>query len=323
MRIPGDDSFGFMAGAAAIALLCLAIAARAFYRGRRVLAAPSCRKCGYDVSRRPTESTRCSECGADLTAPKAIATHKYSARWWAIAPLILAIAVSVVFANSARRFQWRSWYVAKAPTFLVIHHAVASPGMEADDMRLEWDRRGEQRTRLIEHLLDIQSPKHPFPSSSAATLLEQALLSGGLSESQKQSYFNNLLGDVVLRIPQSTIADQPIPFDVTIPNGDGSGVVEYEFSQKVEIDGDATLNTRPPLRNKSIPNGFSGKASEAAWRDKIPYRGEHTMTLRVGVRVVRRQDGSSISPWIERTVTVPFELDFPRATTTPALRVRS
>jgi hypothetical protein len=41
-------------------------------RGRRMDDHPLCRKCGYDLFGLPADSGRCSECGADIKAKRAI-----------------------------------------------------------------------------------------------------------------------------------------------------------------------------------------------------------------------------------------------------------
>src|SRR6188508_1582710 len=41
-------------------------------RGRRIDDHPLCRRCGFDLTGKPETSTRCPECGSDLTHPRAI-----------------------------------------------------------------------------------------------------------------------------------------------------------------------------------------------------------------------------------------------------------
>src|SRR5687767_13601577 len=53
---------------AAASAVALAIAVR----GRRVDDHPICRKCGFDLIGKPAGSTVCSECGTDLTSPRAV-----------------------------------------------------------------------------------------------------------------------------------------------------------------------------------------------------------------------------------------------------------
>lgn len=308
MSIPGADRIGFILTAWGVAFVLLVVFAWAYRRGKRVLAGPSCRACGYDVSMRPADSTRCSECGADLTAPKAIQTHAYRRRWWALAPLLLALAAAFIALDATRRFQWRAYYIAFAPTSFIIHHAEASPGPGGDDMRAEWNRRAEQKPRLIEHLLRIQLPATSPRSVAAATLIERALINNELSEPDRLRYFDQLLGKLALDMPGRVRVDYPFAFTVKIPTGEGRGVFRYQYAQKIEIDGDALLTFVPPSTLASLPPEFRGRAGQAAWRDKMPFRGTHTVTVRVGVRVIGPPSSAVDSRWIERTVTVPFEL---------------
>src|SRR5215218_8796709 len=42
------------------------------WRGRRTDDHPLCRRCGFDLTGRPPDSTRCAECGADIATSRAI-----------------------------------------------------------------------------------------------------------------------------------------------------------------------------------------------------------------------------------------------------------
>jgi hypothetical protein len=59
-----------------VALLAGAVLLIVGLRGRRVDDHPICRKCGFDLFGKPQGSTICSECGADLTRPHAIANGR-------------------------------------------------------------------------------------------------------------------------------------------------------------------------------------------------------------------------------------------------------
>ena len=62
------DTWLFNSGLIALAGVVLIVFA---WRGRRVDDHPLCRRCGFDLTGRPPDSTRCAECGADVTRPRA------------------------------------------------------------------------------------------------------------------------------------------------------------------------------------------------------------------------------------------------------------
>jgi hypothetical protein len=83
--------FYFIFVPAAILLVALPLSVWA-WRGRRIDDHPLCRKCGFDLFGKPVESARCSECGSDLIASRAIRMgHRRSHRRILIASAALGI----------------------------------------------------------------------------------------------------------------------------------------------------------------------------------------------------------------------------------------
>lgn len=306
MSIPGADNIGFILGAWGVALLLLILFAWAYRRGKRVLAAPSCRACGYDVSMRPADSTRCSECGADLTAPRAIQTHAYRRRWWAIAPLLLALAVGIVALQASRRFQWRACYIAHAPTSFIIHHAEADHTARGEDMRKEWYRRNQQMPRLFEHLLDVQKTGVLKSPSLSYKTLERALLDGTLTQAQQDRYLDQILPSIKLEVPPRVYSDTAIPFKVTLDAKYGEEL-RYEFLWGYSVDDEevAVLSNRILL---FLPGGFSGRMHEGSTINQQRDPGPHTFNLKVGIRLIRPRLEDPLSPYLTRAVSVPFEI---------------
>src|SRR3569832_2276966 len=63
-------------------------------RGRRVDDHPLCRKCGFDLFGKPAESTRCSECGADLSRKRAVKTGNRVSRRRVLAIVVPLLVLS-------------------------------------------------------------------------------------------------------------------------------------------------------------------------------------------------------------------------------------
>ncbi len=93
-------------------------------RGYAIDRHPLCRKCGFDLTGKPETSTRCPECGADLSLAKAIRIGHRRRRRGALAAGIGLLVLTLAFAGVAtwsavEDFDWEQ----VKPTWLVIHEA--------------------------------------------------------------------------------------------------------------------------------------------------------------------------------------------------------
>jgi hypothetical protein len=61
------------------------------WRGRQIDDHPLCRRCGFDLVGKPADSTRCAECGADLSGPRAVRVGHRARR-----PALLAIGAELL-----------------------------------------------------------------------------------------------------------------------------------------------------------------------------------------------------------------------------------
>ena len=90
-------------GFAAAVLLSLPLLAIGL-RGRRTDDHPLCRRCGYDLTGRSGDATRCPECGADLARRRATRVgHRRRRPGLIVAGIGLALAALAVAAPAARR----------------------------------------------------------------------------------------------------------------------------------------------------------------------------------------------------------------------------
>ncbi len=151
MNLASADSIWTIVLLAAATLLALILSFR-FSRRVGGTVGEFCRACGYDVAKRPTDSTRCSECGADLAQPHAI-VHGDSRRNWGV--LIAGLAASVILLGftfeAGRSLNWQRWFVVTAPDWYIIRQAKHSdsPGRFLS----EWCRRDVRKTELIDQLI--------------------------------------------------------------------------------------------------------------------------------------------------------------------------
>jgi hypothetical protein len=226
-------------GAAAIALLVWAL------RGRREAVPPTCRGCRYDVSGRPVDSTRCSECGADLSADGAVVTAFCRRRraWAATAAIVLAVAMAVGV-NGARRLPWRAWYVRVAPTPTICWEARKDRSPSGDAYRAEWYHREGASPALIDHLLDLQGDLSvPFGGLSEQLLHEARLPGGCMTDVQRRRFGRQLFaGPLTLSVVPPTRVAAYMVVSITWPNrGLPSGEFIVHFKVAAQVDGPATL----------------------------------------------------------------------------------
>gem|GEM_PF-4291386 len=130
-------------------------------RGRRVGSHPVCRRCSFDLRGKPESSSRCAECGADLTAPRAIAFGQKQPR----RPILWtgAVLASVAFIGLAliayQRYQRLDVYHYLPWAYLEPRLWSSPPDSRAEREivdRLKADNvTTPQRNALLEKLLDV------------------------------------------------------------------------------------------------------------------------------------------------------------------------
>ena len=70
-------------------------------KGRRIGDHPHCRKCGFDLFGKPPESTRCNECGTDLTSANSIVLGLWQARRWAVLSGLFMLILGLMLGGEA------------------------------------------------------------------------------------------------------------------------------------------------------------------------------------------------------------------------------
>jgi hypothetical protein len=165
-------------------------------RGRRVDDDPHCRKCGFNLRGRPEDSTRCAECGADITRKRATRIGGRQRRG-----KLLAFGVLVTLA-SAGMLGWigyeggktYEWVRLKSVAWL-LRDLDATDRTIAGAAMLELQRRIADKSvpqakvdRIVDHALARQGDRGVAWDSRFGDLIERAGMAGRLDDARTDRY---------------------------------------------------------------------------------------------------------------------------------------
>jgi hypothetical protein len=152
------------------------------FRGERIDDHPLCRACGFDLFGAPAGSTRCAECGADLTRPRAFRDGHRRRQPTIIAAGLIALAFAAIVAGAAGSVRSSGYDVNRIkPTAWLAAEARWNRGATATSALNELSRRlaarelsDDQIVSLAGHALahqrDFATPWNP----AWGALFEQA-----------------------------------------------------------------------------------------------------------------------------------------------------
>jgi hypothetical protein len=200
----------------------LAIFVRAV-RPRRTGDTPYCRRCLYNLTGAPAEN--CPECGASLTAPRALIRGERRIRRPRIVfgalLMLIGLAPALAMTVGARRgFNWRPY----APAGWLLYElgsgvsAVEKPALAELERRLDSGRLHPDHIRKLADLCLTQQAAptfRPGVGNSALELLGKLLRGSALSEPQRRAFLENLI-QIEMRIRPQWIAGNPseMAFDI-------------------------------------------------------------------------------------------------------------
>lgn len=172
----------------ATGVLCLWIG----FRGRRLNRNPCCKQCGFDLAAHFPAASTCPECGAGIKLAKFVMMGQRR-RVWSLIALGLPLAVlpmapiGVVLFAALTRTDLSKY----KPMAMLLWEArslgesdVRAAGAYLHDRQLKGELTPAEIERVVQTALDLQSdPDRPFPAEWGE-ILDQARLSGKLSEAQ-------------------------------------------------------------------------------------------------------------------------------------------
>jgi hypothetical protein len=169
-------------------------------RGRRVGDHPYCRRCGYDLFGNPA-GERCSECGADITAPGStrIGRRRRGRGKIVAGAVILVLAAGVLSLSTTRAFRNYNWNQLK-PLIWLKHDAFAASYGSAQPAWAELQRRlasgklpSDQADALADKVLALQADPNARWWTEYGSFIEAMYDRGKLDEARWRTYLEHSL----------------------------------------------------------------------------------------------------------------------------------
>ena len=318
-----------------LAVVSLAAVALTLFglRGRRADAHPLCRRCGFDLTGNP-DAQICTECGADLTRPRAIKVGHRSRR---VGPLVAGLALlvpcvllSVIVVYVVVRGVDVQTY---KPAWLLVRNLRSSDVKVIDAAVAELGRRGKSGSlgdantlAGVDALLDVQRDAARPWNPRWGDWIESQQAAGVVGSERTARYYRQVVVPT-LRVRPHVRRGDPMPAAIEFVRRGGSrlypvyadwrgaefrvggvDVVRAAASDQTPLpDGskpfDAFLGgadyVPPPRNNREAAGRFAGPhlvlvSNGPEWLPRTP--GEATATLPAGPHQVRLRLSMSLQP---------------------------
>jgi hypothetical protein len=176
----------------AAAFLLAALMLVAGVRGRRIDDHPLCRRCGYDLTGRHPDASRCPECGADMSNRSAIRVGHRTPSRRVVAVAMLLIIVSGVGGGTTAWLRLRGFDPLPYQPLWWLRHRIAGSITDRDIAFSEVARRaawlrGDQLAPFVDKALTIQA-QPTATDTPAFHLIEAAHAANKLPHDQWVTY---------------------------------------------------------------------------------------------------------------------------------------
>lgn len=250
-------------------------------RARREPIPPACRRCGYDVSGRPAGVEVCSECGADLSAPRAIRTTRRRANWWLLIPAALAsLILGVGLIGWVTSFPYHAWYLANAPLSWIIRDAQRHRDASGDAYRQAWHERDPQSTAFFDELLAMQADPTLTNVNSWQMWLTRPPEVGGPPAAQRERYIAQAIGrPLTARIRTPLRVGDPLHVTLNSPSrGAVAGPVKMVLAGR--LDGAPVIDESRHWGVGALSETSTFDLARDEYGDATP--GHHQLNLIIG-----------------------------------------
>lgn len=307
-----------------VAFAASVIAWRLARRGGRVDDHPVCRRCRFDLFAKPADSTRCPECGRDVSGPRGVRVGNRRVNRVGVVVAVAAILAAGGWLGVAsyRTVLAVDWDRHK-PVWWLLREAAGSDGSAADVALNELGRRvtdNELRGPVLavaaDHALSVQATADRPWRSGWSGLLEAARKAKVLDDARWWRYADQSL-TVAVRVRPGLRVGDPVAYRVLAGAG-RIGSASFQITQ----DGPTwtTLGGGPATSGEDIVLGCIevGAVRPAACQDALhapidpspsllPSPGPQTFKVRFAYRVYDPDLRKTVGP-IVREAQTPITL---------------
>lgn len=281
------------------------------WRGRRLNDHPVCRKCRFNLFGLPEATTRCPECGRDITSPRAVrvGVRKRRPVMLTLGVLLLLIGIGLGGLSTWSRVRAVDWNPYK-PTWLLLWETGTKNAARLDgvinELHARWSRGelsdSQVKTLIADGLKRQGNPNASWPVSWS-NLIEDAILQGKVSKEDTLRYFQQAISPSI-DWRKRIYSDSSWPVRLSMNEdraGDGSSSQRQLWLRrqiKTLRVGDVDLAS---AMRGSISGGTFSRGGRSASSIAMPLSlpdGEHEVDAIWTISVVLRDDGLAAAPSI-------------------------
>jgi hypothetical protein len=291
------------------------------WRGVAVDDHPLCRQCGFDLTGKPPDSTRCAECGADLLLKRAVRIgHRRRRPVVALVGLLLL----AVPAGAGGTFLWpiltaSDPNAAKPLWWLLTEARVTASSRDAVGAELlrriaRGQISNDQVKSTVATLVRIQADESTAWSRRFGDVIETAYRRGLVTHGQYRSYVRHILGSSPRLIVRPRVASGdmlPVRLTFSPVRGSSSGNIPAIVDSWLRIDGRDLYHTAElHVAASSVTAArifnmdYEQRFPVAAETMRLLEAGKHTATAVVTIRPRLRPGGAGNPDHEEADLTI-------------------
>ena len=248
---------------------------------------PTCARCRYDVWQRPPGVERCSECGADLTRPRAVRTRASAWRLGIVLPAAIVLVNAGLFGvDRAASYPWRAWFAAHGRLAWVEALARRDHSAHGDVYRNAWKSR-DPSGPFYDHLLDLQAdPAASWQAGGWDGSLDIAFEFGKLTRRQTDRLARQLFRPITVQVRSPVWADEALVVHVVQPRLRPSIWIENDFPYQLitaaRVDGPAEPFTGDMDPIGTLDSEWQAVFDPSQWCPGGVSPGHHWIAVSVG-----------------------------------------
>jgi hypothetical protein len=304
------------------------VALRIGLRGRRIDDHPLCRRCGFDLTGKPAESCACAECGADLSAVKAVRIgHRRRLTGWVVGGFLLLLVALVAAAFDVAGQTQAIRLIQFMPVkWLLYESKNGSPSSRFDALSelLNHAQNGKftpfQTAATIDVALTMQGDSSKGWDTLWGDIIELRRGKSQVTDRQWATYCTQALrGAFTLRVRPIVRLGDPIPYRVDLNKtrtATATRLLSMLSFNSMEVSG---FRGAQPVGLSVGPSAFTGVGwvGSTFYPKNIPRNfqpGTHEMHLVASVKIGEPNGANGLSPVVSQTVDLRSPVNVVTAT---------